>query len=65
MSLEKNLGNAGFSRGQAIAEYIVLFTALAMMVVLVFGSLNPDKIGIRSAFKKAISTAVAELNKNE
>ncbi len=31
-------------RGQAVAEYIVLFTAIAVGVFLVFRGVNPEKI---------------------
>ncbi len=47
MAFKKWLKNR---KAQAVVEYIVVFTAVVVGIILAFGGLNRDSIGIRRIF---------------
>jgi uncharacterized protein (UPF0333 family) len=60
MNLKKDLKS---KKGQAVLEYILIFTFLVSGVFIVFGDFKPGNLGIKSAFSNAIDQAVTYINR--
>lgn len=55
MSFKNNLKS---KQAQSVVEYIVTFIVLITGVLVVFGSLSPDTIGVKSVFERAVINAI-------
>lgn len=55
--------------GQAIVEYIILFSVLAMGIIIIFGGFNPDNLklannqGLTRVFQQGIQGAINQINR--
>ncbi|MEW6075389.1 MAG: hypothetical protein AB1530_03680 [Candidatus Omnitrophota bacterium] len=61
MNLKKNLKS---QKGQALLEYILIFTVMISVIFIVFGALTPEKLGIKPVFSGAIDNAIEYINRS-
>lgn len=53
----KDYEKHGGSHGQAVAEYILVFVAVAVGVLLVFRGVNPERITANNSISGAVNSA--------
>jgi hypothetical protein len=59
MTFKKSLES---NQGQAVAEYILTLTVIAVGALIVFWSLNPDNNRMRGVFNQAVDRAIANID---
>jgi len=59
MTLKNSLIN---KEAQAIVEYIVMFTVVIIVVLIVFGAFNPERLGIKESFNASIDGVITQIN---
>ena len=60
MNLKKYLKS---KHAQAIVEYILMFTILTLGVLFVFGTFDPERLGIRAVMNQAVDSALEQIRK--
>jgi len=68
MNLKKNLKRPSLISGQAIVEYIIMFTLIALGIVVICGGFNlgdttgkGSNLNIRTVFNDALNRAITEI----
>ena len=60
MNLKKCLKS---KHAQAVVEYILMFTILTLGVLFVFGTFDPEKLGIGAVMNRAVENALEQIRK--
>jgi len=50
-------------QAQAVVEYILMFTILTLGILLVFGTFEPQKLGIGALMNRAVENALVQIRK--
>jgi len=56
------MAKRSFLTAQTVVEYTVIFLVLAGMIIIVFGSFNPEQIRTRNIFNRTVNRAIHQLN---